>query len=179
MQHCTFGRLSASAGRARLLAGRKRESQRNHKVLLTRHAAARWTPSCGSFVAHRDQQMESKKLSQNTKRFFSDVTSASLSLIRQLKVLLTPYTGNGWNWRKIELCCRNPSFANSLAFAGCRGLPMSTEAYRSSVRRHSRIVAGLRTEYQGFKTRFMRKRVAFVLTPCSLGSEGTGRTEAH
>ncbi|KAL8275738.1 hypothetical protein Esti_000301 [Eimeria stiedai] len=31
------------------------------------------------------QQMESKKLSQNTKRFFSDVTSASLSLIRQLK----------------------------------------------------------------------------------------------
>lgn len=32
--------------------------------------------------------MESKKLAQNTKRFFSDVTSASLSLIRQLKVLL-------------------------------------------------------------------------------------------
>ncbi|KAL8439144.1 hypothetical protein Efla_000659 [Eimeria flavescens] len=32
-----------------------------------------------------DQQMESKKLSQSTKRFFSDITSASLSLIRQLK----------------------------------------------------------------------------------------------
>ncbi|OEH74762.1 PF2 arrest specific protein [Cyclospora cayetanensis] len=32
-----------------------------------------------------DQQAESKKLAQSTKRFFSDVTSASLSLIRQLK----------------------------------------------------------------------------------------------